>query len=316
MFVQILFLFLSHLFLPAYFTYALWQGKEESKLQWLLKSLYSGAYVLYIFMAGSWAWLSIYLRYLLLGIFVVAVVVSYRRHSHLSFTHPHQRRWWQGNLVLFLEAFVFLALLGYVLTGYFYRGTPVELAFPLQDGRYYVGQGGGNPLLNYHNVIQSQRYALDVLALNTVGTKARGFYPSELQRYEIFGQGVHSPCDGVVVSVVDGLPDLTPPMMDADNPPGNHVIITCHNINIVLAHLQNGSVVVEPGTTVKTGELLGRVGNSGNTSEPHLHIHAVPAAEARAEINIGEVDMGAGAGVPLLFDGKFLTRNSTLRVGE
>jgi Na+-translocating ferredoxin:NAD+ oxidoreductase RnfC subunit len=95
------------------------------------------------------------------------------------------------------------------------------------------------------------------------------------------------------------LPDLTPPEMNAKNPEGNHVSLTCDGKEamIIMAHLQRGSITVKKGDKVKEGQIIGRVGNSGNTSEPHLHIHA-------------ERD---GTGIPLRFDGRFLVRNHLVR---
>ncbi|MGN7942219.1 M23 family metallopeptidase [Virgibacillus sp. 6R] len=58
--------------------------------------------------------------------------------------------------------------------------------------------------------------------------------------------------------------------------------------------MKKRSILVEAGDAVKRGQPIGLVGNSGNTTEPHLHIHA-------------EKD---GKGVPIRFDGKFLVRNS------
>lgn len=61
--------------------------------------------------------------------------------------------------------------------------------------------------------------------------------------------------------------------------------------------MKKGSIVVAEGEEVKTGQLLGKVGNSGNTSEPHLHIHA-------------EKD---GKGIPITFNDRFLVRNNLVR---
>ncbi|MBO1915549.1 M23 family metallopeptidase, partial [Microvirga sp. 3-52] len=92
---------------------------------------------------------------------------------------------------------------------------------------------------------------------------------------------------------------LTPPEMDPENTMGNYVALTCngHEAIIYLMHMQQESVSVTEGEEVTTGQLLGKIGNSGNTSEPHLHIHA-------------ELD---GVGVPITFEGKFLVRNSIVR---
>lgn len=70
---------------------------------------------------------------------------------------------------------------------------------------------------------------------------------------------------------------------------------------MVLAHMMEGSIAVTEGQTVDEGQPLGRLGNSGNTSEPHLHIHAW---------RTGSGSMLEGEGVPIRFDGRFLVRNS------
>jgi murein DD-endopeptidase MepM/ murein hydrolase activator NlpD len=107
----------------------------------------------------------------------------------------------------------------------------------------------------------------------------------------------------VVKAAVDGLPDLVPPETDREAPAGNHVIVTCQGVDVLLAHLQRGSVLVRADAVVTVGQPLGRVGNSGNTSEPHLHIHAVQS---------GSQNVLDGVGVPLLFDRRFPVRNTLL----
>ena len=74
---------------------------------------------------------------------------------------------------------------------------------------------------------------------------------------------------------------------------------------MLLAHLQRGSVQVKAGDNVRTGQPIARVGNSGNLSEPHLHIHAVKAGSAASLL--------AGEGLLMLFDGRFLVRNQVVR---
>jgi murein DD-endopeptidase MepM/ murein hydrolase activator NlpD len=53
------------------------------------------------------------------------------------------------------------------------------------------------------------------------------------------------------------------------------VVIGCKGINVVLAHLRRGSIAVRLSESVTAGQGLAEAGNSGNTSEPHLHRHAV-----------------------------------------
>lgn len=56
---------------------------------------------------------------------------------------------------------------------------------------------------------------------------------------------------------------------------GNYVILKCGDIFPLYAHLQNGSVLVRPGDTVRSGDVLGKVGNSGASLQPHLHFQVM-----------------------------------------
>lgn len=181
----------------------------------------------------------------------------------------------------------------------------IELLFPLHDTRWYIAQGGNSPLLNQHYSAKAQRGALDVTVLNRWGFRAKGLLPSDLKKYAAYGAIIHAPCDGVVLAARTGQPDLIPPSTDSTQPAGNFVSIFCKNTTIILAHLKSGSVRVVPEENIKKGDILGEVGNSGNTSEPHLHIHAV---EGKTQ------DMNKllryGDPVTMLFNGRHLKRNS------
>lgn len=107
----------------------------------------------------------------------------------------------------------------------------------------------------------------------------------------------------MVTKAVDGLPDQPVPERGRQPAAGNHVILACQGVNVILAHLQEGSVRVAARDVVATGQPLGQVGNSGNSSEPHLHIHAVRATAP---------DSADGEPVPILFDGRFPVRNTVL----
>ena len=142
MWIQIIILFVRLLILPGYFIYELWKGQETSKFKWLIKALYSSAFLLYIFMAGRWDWLSYYLRFVWIIFLVLALFISYRRvHTLPLFVNQGQSLWrtMSGELVTLLLFLVFLIV---TIRGYFYAEEPVRLTFPLRDGWYYVGQGG------------------------------------------------------------------------------------------------------------------------------------------------------------------------------
>ena len=99
---------------------------------------------------------------------------------------------------------------------------------------------------------------------------------TDLKQYATFGQSLFSPVNGIVIAVENSLADQLIGETDAVNLAGNHVVIeTPEKKFVLLAHLQNGSVLVEVGDTVETGQRIASFGNSGNTSQPHLHIQAM-----------------------------------------
>jgi hypothetical protein len=186
-------------------------------------------------------------------------------------------------------------------------GEKIDLEFPLHRGIYYIAHGGSSWLLNRHHGSDSQRFALDIVALSFSGARASGIYPARLSAYRIFARPVHSPCQGTVTAVVDSLPDTLPGQMDTQNLAGNHIVIRLADseIFIGLAHLKNGSVLVRPTDRVRPGQLLACAGNSGNSSEPHLHLHAKRGGDPQSMLD--------GEGVPTRFRGRWLIRNSLVR---
>ena len=94
-----------------------------------------------------------------------------------------------------------------------------------------------------------------------------------------YDEPVYAPAEGQIVTVVDGFPCR--PIGDGDtvNLAGNHVVIDIgSDRQVFLAHLVAGSVAVKEGEYVSSGTLIGRVGNSGNSEAPHLHLHVQSAS--------------------------------------
>jgi murein DD-endopeptidase MepM/ murein hydrolase activator NlpD len=147
-----------------------------------------------------------------------------------------------------------------------------RLRLPLA-GTWWVYWGGRDELSNYHVAFPPQRHAYDLVQWRRGGT-ARGAGQRN-RDYHAWGRRVVAPADAVVTDVRDGLRDNRPRVeTDRDNPAGNHVVLSFGSgEHGLLAHLQEGSVRVRAGERVRAGQPLGRVGNSGNTSEPHLHFH-------------------------------------------
>jgi len=295
-FLVILSLSLVCLVLPLSYTVLLWRARGKSRLSWIVRLLTACAVVLLVLLIGRWDVLGYYTRFLLAGLLALAALASWQRHCRLPKIVPSDRPYWRhyGSDALVLA--ILIGMLGRVGMGFLPSREAVPLGFPLQDGWFMVGQGGNSTLINYHNSHPTQQYALDISALNRFGFRADGILPSDLNRYEIFEKPVVAPCDGTVHATRDGLADLTPPQRDPENVMGNHVVITCGDVDVAIAHLRNGSLAMEAGDPVSSGQVVGAVGNSGNTTEPHIHIHAV--------------HRDTGAAIPILFDERFLVRNA------
>lgn len=148
--------------------------------------------------------------------------------------------------------------------------TKVKLPF---KGEWTVVWGGDTKELNYHVESKAQKNAFDfvITDLNGQTYKTDG---QTNEDYYAFGKEILAPCDAKVVLVVDGVKDNKPGILNPIYVPGNTVILkTENNEFLFFAHFKQHSIVVEQGEKVTQGQLLGLCGNSGNSSEPHLHFH-------------------------------------------
>jgi murein DD-endopeptidase MepM/ murein hydrolase activator NlpD len=151
--------------------------------------------------------------------------------------------------------------------------TQTPLRLPVR-GTWWVYWGGRLERENYHLVSLDQRHGCDFAVWRGTGTYEGDGIRND--SYHAWEQPVVAPADGTVVAAVDGVRDNRP-RIESTNlqaPAGNHVLIDLGLEEFVLlAHLRQDSVRVKPGQAVKKGDLLGLCGNSGNSSEPHVHMH-------------------------------------------
>jgi hypothetical protein len=300
-----------HLLVPAMLLSWHWLGVERSRTAWFLKALAVGSYLVLLQLAGLWVALPWYLGYVYLGIWAAAVIFQYRRiRAESSQSHNALRA-----LIYGAAAALFIAASIYAWMGHRpHDEEAVDLAFPLRGGTYYIISGGSNGLMNLHfktlrddrlQRFRGQSYAVDIVKLNRYGIRSSFPLPSKLTDYEIFGDAVYAPCAGAVMRTENSLPDLVPPEHDRVNLAGNFVAIDCKGVRVLLAHLKQGSVLVKTGEAVRAGQKLGQIGNSGNTDEPHLHIHAERPADPNKLLDAQPV--------PIRFDGRLWARNDRIR---
>lgn len=165
-----------------------------------------------------------------------------------------------------------------------------KLILPFKD-EWTVIWGGDTKELNYHVESEAQKNAFDFVITNEKG-KSNMTGGKTNDDYYAFGKDLIAPCDGEVVLVVDGVKDNVPGILNPVYVPGNTVIIkTQNNEFLFFAHFKQHSIVVKQGQIIKQGQLLGLCGNSGNSSEPHLHFH-IQNVE----------DMNSATGVKCYFD--------------
>lgn len=149
--------------------------------------------------------------------------------------------------------------------------TKARLSLPF-EGEWFVFWGGRTIEQNYHAADKAQRFAYDFL-IRRDGASHTGD-PSKLENYLCWDRPILAPAEAIVAALADDLPDQAIGETDAGNAAGNHVVLDLGNGEYAfLAHLRRGSVAVKLGERVQQGTELGRCGNSGNTTEPHLHFH-------------------------------------------
>ena len=185
--------------------------------------------------------------------------------------------------------------------------NPIIVDFPLR-GEWMVPNTPGKKIPSHETDQFGQRYAYDFLQVNW-DKKNKPFYSNHGFIYLIFGvplnkcfswgQEIYSPCDGKVIKASDGYKERPIAHLISDlfvvfknalmfNPEkdniqsviGNYIILEIsENVYALFAHLQRDSIVVTIGETIKTGQVLGKVGHSGNSTAPHLHFQLMDSSD-------------------------------------
>lgn len=167
--------------------------------------------------------------------------------------------------------------------------TPVVLGAPVRGSGWLAANALSNSSDHRRAIAVvdgmariAQRYAIDFVKLDAQGRAFRGD-AQQNGNWAGFGTEILAVADGIVETASDGLPDNQP-----GSPPGyrvtpstiggNHVVLLLPSGHRVFyGHLRAGSLRVKPGDTVRRGQVIGELGNSGQSDAPHLHIHVSDA---------------------------------------
>jgi len=184
---------------------------------------------------------------------------------------------------------------------------PIIVEFPLR-GEWLSPNTPGTKIPSHGTNQLGTRYAYDFIQVDWERTGYPAYRVSlpqyllfgvPLNEYYCWGQEIYAPCDGIVVQAEDGyeersrtnlFSDLSnayknahyfdPAKDDVQSVAGNYIIIEYgENIYAALVHLQTGSVQVSVGQRVKKGDVIGRVGHSGNSFAPHLHFQLMDSCD-------------------------------------
>jgi hypothetical protein len=176
-------------------------------------------------------------------------------------------------------------------------GTELVLDPPLRGRRFVAGDGCCDAVRHIRATLPingglhtAQRFAIDWEQLDEENRIFVGDRASPAS-YVIYGAPAYAVANARVVEAVDGLPDspvgALPPSATIDTADGNHVILDLGDGRFALyAHFKPGSVRVKRGQRVRRGDVLGLVGTSGNSSEPHLHFHVMDGPSALASSGV------------------------------
>lgn len=152
-----------------------------------------------------------------------------------------------------------------------------NMIFPFKE-EAFVFWGGETVEANYHMADINQQYAYDILMVAN-GAPYKGD-PTKNESYFIFGKDIIAPCDAKVVQVIKGIKDNTPGVLNTTDITGNTLVLeTAQKEYLLFAHLKANSILVQEGDFVTQGQSIAQCGNSGNTTQAHLHLQLQNTAD-------------------------------------
>lgn len=198
-------------------------------------------------------------------------------------THVYRATFKNGVLDFVLSLDDKNLIRGFQLKPYKPDGLPklernsTKMILPFKE-EWFVFWGGETSEQNYHMNNENQQYAYDMLMVKDSSSfKKEGKKNTD---YFVFGKKIIAPCNAKVVKVIKGVKNNIPGELNPKQLTGNTIVLeTKKKEYILFAHLKQGSIKVKEGEFVKQGQTIAKCGNSGNSTEPHLHLQLQNVAD-------------------------------------
>jgi hypothetical protein len=310
------------IFLPLLLVAWLAFAPMSSRLSFLTQATAAGFVLLALLLVAVWMIPPWWTPYLYLTLWLAAVLWRTPTLMKSSDTSSGRMLNYAGLAVLLPLATLATFLSVRAVAGYFPPDgeAVIDIAFPMGSGTYFVASGGASATINGHFITlnpvterqrayRGQSYGADLVKLDKWGLRASGWRPADPAAYAVFSEPVFAPCSGNILQAGDGMADMIVPQTDVTRLEGNHVLIGCGDFAVLLAHLRKDSVLVQGGDRVTRGQKIGEVGNSGQSSEPHLHVHVQRIADESAPIFSADP-------VFVTVEGNFLVRNEHVIISK
>ena len=199
------------------------------------------------------------------------------------------------------------------------------MAYPF-TGRWLVQNSPATRVPSHGTRVLATSYSIDFVPVTDNGrtapiTLSSLLRPEPADRFPGFDRPILAPAGGIVIAAHNsepdhrayrGLPSISYALTQRRRATagwvalaGNHVMINSGGTIVALCHLRQGSIQVHTGQPVRIGDVLGGCGNSGNSTEPHVHVQA-----------IDNRDVGRANAVPLTFGGSLPTNGEVIHPRE
>jgi hypothetical protein len=271
-------LIFSHiLFLPFLLAISILLPSISICLDLLIQTL-----LIIIYFTGYWEFFGLRFRisYFVLIEFLLALLIFKRLHLPVNTSAG-----WPGILLFsILEAYLIYQLLNIFYVILKRNKDSLEISFPLKEGKILVTDGGNSRvsrLMNYHYYSKvhkrkgtnlSMIFATDIVRLDP---PLKSFLPANNPDYPVFENLVYSPISGSVFKVINDIQDNIPYSGNYPYNTGNTIVIINADLYFLIGHLKIGSIIKKEGEQVGTGEMIAKVGNSGYTERPHIHMQLI-----------------------------------------